>query len=364
MSTKRVPLNVCYIIGSLRVGGAEKQCINVLNTLKANNKHIILLSDSHDDLSNSLNKDIIVHRIPVRLRFLPYYILLIMSYLIKEKINIVHTHMYWSSVYGVISARLAGVPVIITSEHGLNPWKNKIHYWIERWLLTPLTTIRVCVSNDIMLNRIKEDDIPRHKLIVIPNGTYVMPLSIKLLKPKIIKLIAVGRLVPAKDYITLIEAMEILSADVDNFELSILGDGPLKSSLLNFISNKLINKHIKIIGNVDNVNEWLEQSTFFVMSSITEGQPMSLLEAMAIGLPIVATKVGGIPETVEDGKEALLVNCKDPHLLAEAILLLINNIDFAQKLGKNASMRVISDYSIESVCERLESLYLYNIENR
>ncbi|MEE9423629.1 MAG: glycosyltransferase [Methylococcales bacterium] len=364
MNQYKIPLNVCYIIGSLRVGGAEKQCINVLNTLQSDRKYIILLSSaSCEDLSCLLDKGVVVHRISARLRYLPYYIIKLILYIKKENINVVHTHMFWSSVYGVVAAKLARVPVIITSEHGLNPWKHRIHNLIERWLLTPLVSVRICVSNDIMMNRIKEDNIPRHKLTLIPNGTQVKVLNLKRSFPKTIKIIAVGRLVPAKDYITLIKAMEILLESFDKFELTILGDGPLMKKLQSSILNKSLQEYVKLVGNIDNVNQWLEESTIYVMTSVTEGQPMSLLEAMAVGLPIVATNVGGIPETVEEDHEALLVDSKQPHLIAEAILKLINNIEFAQQLGMNASKRVNSDYSIESVCKRLETLYLHELQN-
>ena len=113
----------------------------------------------------------------------------------------------------------------------------------------------------------------------------------------------------------------------------------------------------KLPGFQTNIESWLQRFDIFAMSSIREGQPLVLLEAMSYRLPIVATKVGGIPETIKNGKEAILVDPGNPFILSSAIISLLKNNNLKIKIGRKAEERVKKDFSVETICRKYEQLY-------
>ena len=115
---------------------------------------------------------------------------------------------------------------------------------------------------------------------------------------------------------------------------------------------------IKMPGFQDNIDEWLSRFDLFVISSIREGQPLVLLEAMAYGLAIVATNIGGIPDTVKEGEEAILLEPGNPEILASAMRNLIDNDSLREKYGQKAKERAEKEFSISAICNQYEKLYL------
>lgn len=352
-------MRICHLISSLQYGGAEKQFVNVLNNIKAEKKHAILLTDSPSKKGfyNNLSPEIKVYSVPFRTRHFYYYIFNISRFLKKEKIDILQTHMYSANLHGTLAGKIAGVPVVITTEHGANPWKKEYHYFIERHMISPLVDRRICVSKNILDVRKKIDKVKSEKLIYIPNGLHLPSQHFP--KPKQQKIIigTVGRLIGAKDYATLIRACAHLKSKQIDFQLYIVGDGPLRNPLYSLINEMKLKDHITITGYQDNIYEWMHSFDIFVISSLREGQPLVLLEAMACGLPIIATNVGGIPETVDHGKEALLIKESSPEKLSAAILELYHSPEKRIDLAKNARKKVESEFSIQKCCESHLKLY-------
>ncbi len=343
----------------MRVGGAERQVVNTLNHLQAAEKHLLVLSAASDSglVQNIDSSTVTVHHIPVRLRTLPINVWQIYRFFKRQNINVVHTHMFWATVYGAIAAAIARVSVVVTSEHGMNLWKKKRHRWLERHVLSRCADLRICVSRDILKQRSEQDHIPMSKLRVLPNGTAVGPPRKARPPGSTMRLIAVGRLIDVKGYPVLIEAVKLLTDQGMSVALDILGDGERRASLQLNIDDLALSDKVTLRGNVDNPHSWFDEADMFIMPSHREGQPMALLEAMAGSLPIVASAVGGIPDTVSDGVEALLVAPDDTLSLAAAIRRIINDPAFARRLGENAYARVQKDYSIQAACRKLEAMY-------
>lgn len=358
-------VNVCHVIGSLRTGGAERQCINLLNVLDADSKHLLLLSDeSSGEMCDLIDRSAVkVERLPVRVRSMISDIVRIVVFFKKNRINVVHTHMFWPSLFGVIAARIAGIKVVVTTEHGLNPWKRSWHRVVERRVLTPIARRRICVSEDIFLNRVQKDRIDINKLCVVPNGTPVGKQEARMPVSGRARLLAVGRLIPAKNYPCLIEAASILNSLGVDFELNIVGEGECKTQLLSMITEYSLENRVVLRGRISEMATWFRSADIFVMSSLREGQPVALLEAMAAALPIVATRVGGIPETVEHMKEAILVESNSPGLLAEAIKEIMDAPELYKRLSDNCYQRVSENFSIEAVSRRIEFIYRDCLEN-
>ncbi|HUS99878.1 MAG TPA: glycosyltransferase [Candidatus Thermoplasmatota archaeon] len=351
-------LRVCHLIGSLQYGGAERQVTNLINNLNVDSKYLIFLNDQQDrGFYRFLANDVRQYSVPVKLRYFYYYIMKIAKILRQNRIDVLQTHMYWANLYGVLAGKIASVPVIITTEHGKNPWKTIWHYAIERNIITKLSDLRVCVSMDILNNRRDKDGIPETKMVYLPNAVDI-PTQIKKKGNKKVIVGAIGRFIEAKDYSTLIKAAGILREKGVDLELYILGDGPLRKELEADQRKLGLESVVKMPGFQDNIDEWLPKFDLFVISSIREGQPLVLLEAMSHGLAIVATNVGGIPDTLKNGEEGLLVEPGNPNLLAAAMEKLIDDESLKGLLGRKARERVKRDFSIKAICNRYEKIYL------
>jgi len=156
----------------------------------------------------------------------------------------------------------------------------------------------------------------------------------------------------------LVEAFHILSKRLKNLQLRIVGDGEMREELSKRINFLNLGSYVKILGYVPyhSVKDQLSNASIFVLPSRSEGLPNVLLQAMAAGLPIVATRVGGIPSLIRDGENGLLVTADDPEELAEAIKKLLMNRDLAERLGRNAR-KTAEEYRVERVVKLYEELF-------
>ncbi len=350
-------LRVCHIIGNLRYGGAERQVVNVARHMRCARTYVVCLGRPWPgNLSDLLPPSVECIWLRFRGRNAPYHVWKLARLLRTLGIDVVHTHMYAANLYGVLAATLARVPVVVTSEHGKNPWKTSAHRWVERAVISRFADKRICVSRDILQIRRDIDGVAERKLTYIPNGTEI---DMNPISPPSGRFAfgTVGRLVPAKDYRTLIAAMGILRDKGHSAELYIVGDGPERASLESEIGRLALGSVVHLAGFQSDIPAWLGRFHAFVLSSIREGQPLALLEAMAAGLPIVATRVGGIPDTIASGSEGLLVEPGDPAGLAHAMETLLSDEKKRNELGVNARARCRTDFSIQATCDRYLQVY-------
>ena len=170
-------------------------------------------------------------------------------------------------------------------------------------------------------------------------------------------LLAIGRLSKEKAHSDLVEALALLKADpkLPRIRLVLAGDGPERQNLEALAAAR--NVSITFAGQVSDVRPFYQQADLFVLPSLSEGSPNVLIEAMAAGNPIVATAVGGVPETVTDEIEALLVPASNPAALAAAISKVIGNPDLAGRLSEAAKARVRRDFLPEARARRIIELY-------
>lgn len=170
--------------------------------------------------------------------------------------------------------------------------------------------------------------------------------------------IFVGRFRPEKDVTCLIKAMEIMVERNPKMKLFVIGEGEEEEQLKELTKKLNLDWHVNFVGQVAyrKVPEYMAAADVFVLPSLSEGFPLVMPEAMACGLPIVATKVGGVPEIITDGENGLLVEPKNPQQIAEKVLLLLGDDELRQKISKSNKDKV-KNYSWENVIQRLEELY-------
>jgi glycosyltransferase involved in cell wall biosynthesis len=286
--------------------------------------------------------------------------------------NIVHSH---SGVWykSAISSKILRIPVHIYTEHGLILPFSKKQKYIDKFS-TMFTDKVVCVSKnwaDYYKNRI---GINKKKLIVINNGVDVKKytptwknknFSIRkkynIAKDAIV-LISVGSLKPIKGHKYLIKAFRKLVLKNSNIYLWLLGDGRKIEEYKHYVYEKKIQEKIHFFGFTENVEDYLQEADIFILPSLSEGTSIALLEAMASGLAIVATKVGGNIEVLDNGNAGILINPSNEMEIFSAIEKYIHNQELRKRNGINALMRVNSVYTCEGVAHNYENLYLRQMQ--
>lgn len=156
-TVREFKLNIAHFIGSLHIGGAENQVSLLINAFaeKGHKCHVVVMQDE-EGYKSSLHQDVNYHNLNYRTRYALKGLYKLYRYLKDNKIDVLHCHMYHAVVKGSIIGRLAGVKVIVSSEHGKNPWKTAYHHFAERYLVNPFIDKRVAVSEDIRQIRIKK----------------------------------------------------------------------------------------------------------------------------------------------------------------------------------------------------------------
>jgi glycosyltransferase involved in cell wall biosynthesis len=214
------------------------------------------------------------------------------------------------------------------------------------------------VSKDIRNIRVTSGDVPENKIVFIPNCVEIPECLSKNQTGERLQVGSVGRLVYAKDYGTLITAFDLLMKNGTNGDLIFVGDGPERPKLESMVHDLGIARHVTFTGFQGNVNSFLSKFDIFVLSSIREGIPVAMLEAMAMGVPVVATKVGGIPEVIEDNVDGFLVDSQNPKMIADALIRLSKDMSLRKKIGEAGYKKVKRLFSRDVICRQYEQLYI------
>lgn len=286
----------------------------------------------------------------------------------REKVNIIHTHNESQWLYGGIAAKLCQLPIVHT-EHTAPDYHEKRWKMIERFLamMTPQITT---VSKGVAYFMTEHERIPSRKIKVIYNGVevekYTVSIDVKKQKKELNirenELIVgnVSRLVPIKDHITLLYAFKDVSRRIPMAKLLIAGDGPLRDELLALRGKLGLHEKVNFLGFQRNIPALLKVFDVFAFSSIPsikEGLSISVLEAMASGLPVVSTGVDGTAEAVINGKTGFVVPPKDATRMAEAICKLLLDREEAKSMGERGEERVKRYFNFEKMIKEYENIY-------
>ncbi len=270
----------------------------------------------------------------------------------KERPVLIHLGTVFPNVWGRLLGKFFKTPVIIGGCKG----QGNIRLQHERFLWS-LAHAHICDAYSIKQG-LEELGVPAQQVHCIPNGVNVeffAPPQERVLEPEIV---CVGRLVAEKDHATLLRAFAMVVAKVPKACLHIVGDGPLLASLQQLTQTLRIQHAVVFHGASSTVREHMHAARVLVLSSISEGTPNVLLEAMACALPIVATAVAGIPDMIAHEKQGLLVEARNPHMLANALVQVLEDDTLAYKLGKAGREHVCNNYSLDTVARKHEAVYV------
>jgi sugar transferase (PEP-CTERM/EpsH1 system associated) len=268
---------------------------------------------------------------------------------------VVHTHNVHPHFYGGIAARLAGVPAVVHTRHGV-AFGDKGQGRRLFWLACRLADRVVSVSEDAARLSARDGGLRAGKGLKIWNGIDVQAFAFR--GPAAGgDLVTVSRLEPVKDLATLLKALAIARRARPDLRLRVVGDGSERANLEGLARSLGLEEAVSFLGERRDVAEVLSTASAFVSSSTTEGVSLTLLEAMAVGLPVVATAVGGNPEVAVEGVTAFLVPPGDPEALASAIVANAGDPARAAEMGRAARARVESRFDVRQMVRAYEGVY-------
>ena len=279
--------------------------------------------------------------------------------------DIIHSHRRKENLLAYVAARSNSDIQMVCTQHGMpeplmmkyKRLQNAILSRYHQYILMKHFRYVIAVSEDIRNNFIRLFGFQKNKVLIIHNGTEI-PVNYSMNREsKDFVIGSAGRLYKIKDYTLMVEiAHEILLQEEDiKFELA--GEGPEKENILELIRNYKIEKSFIMKGFVDNMATFYRGIDIFINTSLHEGLPMSILEAMAHGIPVVAPNSGGLPEILNNGSQGYLVDGRNPKMFAEKCLQLYRNKELARKIGTASRERIINNFSVEKMAEKHYCLY-------
>jgi len=273
--------------------------------------------------------------------------------------DIVHANSSKAGVVGRLAAALARVPVRVFTVHGwafkaATGMGSRIYLGCDR-AMRGLTTAIVCVSETERAAGLAAKTCTEKRTVVVYNAVDVDAVTVREHREqRPVEVVSVGRLAYPKDFVTLVRACSRLEPGLAR--LTIVGDGGDRGAVEEAIAETGL-EGVLMLGERDDVLDHLAVSDVFVLSSLSEGLPMSVLEAMAAGLPLVLTRVGGMPELVAEGDNGRLVPPGDPAALAEAIDALARDVALRRAYGAASRKRVEETFALRRFQEEHVRLY-------
>jgi glycosyltransferase involved in cell wall biosynthesis len=282
-----------------------------------------------------------------------------------ERPDLLHTHLYHPNLYGRLGALGLGLPGVVAAVHNAYT-RVKFHRRVWNFFLGWATDRVLVGSTQVWQDVRRYDGVPASRLLLLPYGIPMAevdpPLSRaaarKRLRVSGLVLGAVGRLEEQKGHAYLLAALPEVRRQVPELTLLLVGEGRRQAELSRQVRNLGLSETVRFLGTRRDLPEIFRALDIFVHPSLWEGLPLALLKAMGAGLPVVATRVSGALEAIEDGINGRLVAPGAPEALARAILELARQAEKRRRLGDAARSTVAERYSLEAMLKRLEELYL------
>jgi glycosyltransferase involved in cell wall biosynthesis len=282
----------------------------------------------------------------------------------RERVDVLHAHMFGSNVGGTVIGRLARVPVIVAHEHTWSFKGRPLRRFVDREVIGRGSSVFIAVSRDDQRKMIEIERVNPEKVLHVPNGIAPPPppsgadvraeLGIPAGAP-VIGTVSVLR--PQKALDVFIRASAELLRDDPDLRVLLAGDGPLKGELTELVHGLGVQDRLLMLGYRSDSPDVMAALDVAVSSSAFEGSPLAVMEYMESARPIVATRVGGVPDLIEDGVHGLLVEPGDVTGLAAAIRRMLADREAARRMGEAARERRRREFTVELMVRRLEALY-------
>jgi glycosyltransferase involved in cell wall biosynthesis len=364
--TVRVPpLRVVHLVRSLEVGGLERVVCDLVG-LKQNLETNVVCLLTLGPLGEALR----AQGVPVQVLGMRGGKLLTLARLAaclrSLRPQVLHCHNLIAHMYGGLVRRFCRIPHMVLTKHGAYPPTGLVTGPLNRWLLQRTHIVAVSPEIQTVMAGLRRPGVPG-SLRYIPNGISLVPYAD--LPPRAqarsrygwsansFLAVIVARLNEEKNHLGLLHAFDQVRQAAPQARLIVIGDGPMRPAIEESIRQRGLTDAVELLGERHDVPDLLAAMDAFVLSSATEGIPLTVLEAMAAGLPVVATAVGGIPQVVLAEETGCLVPPGSPEALAAALGRLIDDPALAQRLGDAGRQRVQEHFSLQRMAADYESLY-------
>jgi glycosyltransferase involved in cell wall biosynthesis len=361
-----MPLRLLLVVDSLEVGGAERHVVDLALALRRKGYGVEVACSVAGGLAEPLEEAGVpvrpLTRRLVKRRVSPAYARGIWRLLKERRFDLVHAHIFASAVAAAIATRRTGLPLVIT-EHTEASWQTWWTRRVSRWAHRRARHA-IAVSTPIQRRLIEKDGVPPDLVTLIPNAVIPAPddppdlsgvLPDGWLEGPLVGVVA--RLQPEKGVATFLEAAVRLSKISPETRFLVAGDGPLREKLLELARRVGIEDRVRFLGYRTDARALIGLLDVLVVPSLTEGSPLIVLEAMAAGVPVVASAVGGIPDQVRHGEEGLLVSPGDPEALTRALGELLRDPGRARLMGAAGQRRTEDEFSHETLVRWIEAVY-------
>lgn len=364
---------IAHVIHRLDIGGLENGLVNLINRIPEDRyRHAILCMKGYSDFRNRINRqDVVIIDLEKREGhdLMLYYRL--WKHLKALNPDIVHTRNL-AALEAVLPAMLTGVKLRIHSEHGRDfndiSGDNKKHLLLRRTLM-PAVSHSIALSRDLESYMHEKVGVPRRKITQIYNGVDTekfhpsegknpaLPFS----EPGLVVFGTVGRMQPVKDQTNLANAfvrmLEIAPQFRQNARLMMIGDGPLKNDAQVILDEAGCSGLAWLPGARDDVPDIMRQMDIFMLPSLSEGISNTILEAMATGLPVIATRVGGNAELVDENETGLLVPPADPEAMAQGMIKYLEHPRLISRHGNTARQKAEKSFSMDAMVSAYLQVY-------
>jgi glycosyltransferase involved in cell wall biosynthesis len=356
-------MRVLFVTDQLVIGGAERQLIEMCRLFNRDGFELYVfttvsgghLQDQFEELG------VVVHANDHKFKPGVVTAVRLAKFIVDRRIDIVHSWLWYSTAICYLATRLTRRARWIATVHGVPLGFGKRHEYVER--LAYRAVDRITTISQYNYHLLVDAHQVSAKATVIYNGidsTIGLPEGKRGVSPRERRGAVIGCIAnfgKEKGHGFLVEAIALITDEVPDLKLLLVGDGPLRPQIEKAIADQGLEDHILLLGQRDDVPEILAGLDFTVLSSLSEGMPVSIMEAMVAHLPVVATDVGGISEIVVDGETGLLVEPENPRQLAAAMMRLLVNPQRRAEMGEMAYRRVAEVFAIGRTVESYEKLY-------
>ncbi|MCX5685849.1 MAG: glycosyltransferase family 4 protein [Candidatus Omnitrophica bacterium] len=363
---KRLELRVLQVTTHLNIGGISKYIVSLSGALKEKGVDTVVAS-SGGNMEKELRERGIPHKtldMDTKFEFGPKVFksaFMLTKIIRKEKVDVIHAHSRVSQVASSLASMMSGSPLVTTC-HGY--FKKRLRGIFDTW------GKKVIAISDAVRTHLEEDlGVKDNRIAVIYNGVDIDRFSKKYSHDETLAIKksiglkdapaigTIGRLSPVKGQIFFIQAMAKVAMKRPDAQAIIVGDGGEEDSLKKMVRSLDLEESIRFIKSDPDTHKYLSVMDVFVFPSVKEGLGLALLEAMAQGLPCVASNIGGISNVIEDGSTGILVPVGDAQAIADSITILLGDAGLRARLGERARALVGERFSIDSMTGKIVKLY-------
>jgi glycosyltransferase involved in cell wall biosynthesis len=348
------PIRVAVLLQDLEFGGTQRYALHLLRHMDRERfaPELWVLRGGDDMVPIARDLGVPIIHLSHDATAGPRTLVRLAVRLFTHRPDLLYTLTVVPNIWGRLFGRMARVPAVVSGYRSLYPKQG------ERWLWRFADKI-ICNAEALKKIMVDRFSVPAERIAVIPNAVDMEAFrptrDAKASDPTVL---FVGRLVSEKDPLNLVESFKLVADKLPEARFQMIGGGPLREVVQARIRECGLESKLELVPGAADVRPWLNRAWVFVLASAMEASPNVIIEAMAMGLPVVATRVGGIPELVADKQTGFLVDSGDRAALADALVALLADETLRKTMGDAGRERVVLHHTLENMVQQTERVFV------